>query len=359
MKSKGIRELVTDVHFDSVQIGDQTYTKVTGVAKRANHINLNRRYYSRDALSKAVDKASAMIKEGGLNGLMDHPGFFEGSKGSPKNTAIKWTDVKMQGDDVIVEGIVLKTAVGKDLQALIDAKVKIDLSTNVKGKTRYVRASEVDSTYQPKDAFVQVFDDLTFNTIDVVGDGADEYASLTMDALKEGIKTMTLEELKKDNPELYDAVLQEAAAKVEKSPKSSEGDDKILDEMVKLRKELDEERKLRLEAERRSLVDNLLAEAKLPELGKVSDIDLDARLRARLEDAALTAEDEKAARAAVSDIIAEQRALLGVGGDPQSKGGRSEDQSVGVRKGDNSAKQDAKTLNDRPTVASARGSFGL
>lgn len=351
MRPQDIRELITDVQFDEVQIGDKTFTKVSGVAKKADHVNLNRRYYSRDVLSKAVDAAQDKIKRGDLNGLMDHPGFFEGAKGSPKNTAIKWTDIKMVGDDVVVEGIVLKTAVGQDLQALVDAKVKIDLSTNVKGKTRYVKASEVDKTYQPADSFIQVFDELSFTTIDVVGGGADVYAGLTMDALKEGIKDMTLEELKKDNPELYAALLADAQA--ETKDNSNTADDKILDEVVKLRKELADEQKLRAEVERRALVDSILAEAQLPKLGKVEDIDLDARFRTRLENAAFAADSNDAAKVAVEDLVAEQRALLGAGGDPVSK----QSDGVGVRQGDNSSK--GKTEKTRAVVNSARGLFGL
>lgn len=352
MELSNVVEFVTDVQFTTVQDGTKSFTKVKGIAKRADHINKNKRFYPAATLTKAVGKAQDTVKAGGLIGLMDHPTMFEGSKGSPSKTAIKWTDIKMDGVNVVTEGIIVDTAAGRDLQALVDAEVRIELSTNVRGKVRYVKASELDKNYEQRDTFVQVFDELDFQTIDVVNGAADEYASLSLDSVREGIKSMTLEELKKDNPELYKQLLQDAAA--EAPAKAAAPDDKILDEIVKLRQELDAEKTKRAELERIGLVDAALAEAKLPALGKVSDIDLDARLRARLENAAKTAQDATAAKTAIADIIAEQRALLGAGGDPK----QVKDQAGGVRLGDNSKKTE-KPSGDRSTVNSARSTFGL
>ena len=351
MERAEIRELITDVQFVEETVQDKTFTKVKGIAKKANHINLNRRYYTKSALIDAVNKAQDKIKNGGLIGLMDHPSSFEGPKGSSSRTAIKWTDMRMVDDDVVVEGIVVETAAGKDLQALIDAKVKIDLSTNMRGQVRYVRASELDKSFEPQDAFIQVFDkDLTFNTIDVVNGGADQYAGLITDAFKEDVKSMTLDELKKDNPELYEALMAEARG-IDKT--ESKADDKILDEVVKLRQELDAERAKARDIQRRAIVDKALAEAKLPTLGKVGDIDLDARLRTRLDNAAISAEDDAAASAAVADIIAEQKALLGAGGDPKDS---SAADNVGVRPGSTASKA---VKSASSIVSAARGAFGL
>lgn len=353
---RAIVDVIEDVTFERVQDGDKSILKVKGTAKRADFINKNRRYYHQDVLSKSVDSIQDEVKAGGLIGLMEHPDLFEGPKGAPQKTAVKWTDVKMVGKDVLVEGVVVKTAAGRDLEALVDAKVKIGLSTNMRGSSRYVKASELDANYEPKDAYIQVFDAIDFNTIDVVNSPADGFASLAAkDSLEEELKDMTKEELKAKFPELYTSIADEAKAGGNAAGAADKAVDDLTAEVAKLRTENAKFQDQIKIGERKSVVDGLLADAELPKLGVVGKLDLDARFRKRLEDVAVAAEDVTQARDAVQELIEEQKALLGVGGDPKVSKDTVADNSPGVKRRTDDKKADAAA----PMVQSIRGDFGL
>ena len=64
-------------------------------------------------------------------------------------------------------------------------------------------------------------------------------------------------------------------------------------------------------AQRKAIADAALTEAKLPQLGKSGEIDLDARFKKQLEQAAISADTDEAAKAEVTTLIAERKALLG------------------------------------------------
>ncbi|MCA1807586.1 MAG: hypothetical protein LC687_07045, partial [Actinobacteria bacterium] len=216
-KMKTFTDVVDGLKFERVvdESGQSTLT-VKGVAKRADFVNKNRRYYPESVLKAAVDGIQDDVARGALVGLIRHPDPWsgEGSKGHVQMTAIKWTDIKMDGKDVLVEGLIVDTAAGKDLKALVDAKVHIGLSTNMKGAGKHVKAKDVDTTYQPADEYVMVFDQLDFQTIDVVNSPADVNASLLRDSFEEDLKVMDLEQLKTDNPELYKELMDAARAEV-------------------------------------------------------------------------------------------------------------------------------------------------
>lgn len=333
-------EYIEDVSFETVQDSDESQvTRIRGIAKRAGRINKNRRFYSRDSLSKAVENIQDEIQRGSLVGLIRHPNMAQGepAKGHPSMTAVKWTGLKMDGDDAVVEGIVVGTAAGRDLKALVDAKVKVGLSTNVKGSVKYVKARTVDESYADGNQLVQVIDDLEFQTIDVVNGPADQFASILTD--EEAIP-LTLEELKKNFPELYRQVQDEV-----------EKEEKVNDELVRVLAENKALKERVIRQERKALVDEALATADLPKVGSHNKVDYDKQFADGLLRAAQQEEDEDAAKTIIDNMIAERKVLL--------SGFQDEAKETGLpirRKAETPKKEEVK---ESSALRSIRASLGL
>jgi hypothetical protein len=192
------------------------------------------------------------------------------------------------------------------------------LSTNGVGSQKYLKAKELGlETADPEEYIAVIQDDYRFATIDIVNDPSNIFGQIAQESRQD----MTLEELKAKDPVAYAKLMAEAAleaAKVHPKPV-----DKAVDNNADI-KAL-ETRLIALEGEntalkqdkvlmlRKDIVTSALAEAKLPELGKSGDIDLDARFRKQLEIAALAAKTDGEAKTEVAEMIAERRALIGTG----------------------------------------------
>src|SRR5690606_31173100 len=132
-------------------------------------------------LAEAATAANEAAGRGELIGLLDHPDWFVGNKGSPAKTVIKWERVWMDGHELWGEGLLLDTTAGRDLDAQRKAKVRLGMSTNGLATSRFVKASELDPDIESSD-LVQVIESFELLTVDVVNDPATVGAAIAREA---------------------------------------------------------------------------------------------------------------------------------------------------------------------------------
>ncbi|GGN44177.1 hypothetical protein [Deinococcus daejeonensis] len=320
--------------------------RISGVAKEADKVNLNRRFFSLAVLTGMCAAAQDALKTGELYGLVQHPDpWYEGPKGLIQNVGIKYDRLWMDGPLLKFEGVVVATTQGRDLQAVLDAGVKVGMSTNVRGSARYLPAKEVDPEWPDPEETIQVVnDDARLVTIDAVMGPADLAGELNAaDSVREEDHVKDLAELKAKYPALYDQAV--AAGKQEAGANTLE--DQLASERTA---RLALEKKIQDDG-RKAIATKALTDANLPKLGKSGDIDLDARFEKRVTDAALRAENEDEARAEVAALIAERKVNTGAAQDEANNPGLDTTTTV----------QDAKktTGKSRSTFSAARRSFGL
>lgn len=188
---------------------------ITGRAAKTAIINKNRRFYSREVFEKSIGKAQTQLAEGSLVGELDHPDW----DASLKTTTIKFTRLFLEEDQgdperpfVAFEGIVLDNDHGRQLLSLLEAGVKVGMSTRGSGK-RHVGnvAGEEDVT---------IIDEFLLEGIDAVGNPSNQFAGIAHhegegdddDPSSEGDDMeLTLETLREKHPKLVEAIQQMTA----------------------------------------------------------------------------------------------------------------------------------------------------
>ena len=145
-------------------------------------------------------------------------------------------------------------------------------------------------------------------------------------------ENMTLEELKAENPTLYEALMAQARAEAEataraeghaagleegrtqaaqNAPKSG-GNSTLQDEVVRLRQTVERQQEETRAEKRKNIASSALERAALPKAGIVGEFDLDAEFRGDVERVALEAATDDDAKKAVDSKIAHRKAVMGV-----------------------------------------------
>ena len=175
------RDLTERVVFEEAPPDSGYLARLTATLTTGDEINRNGRYYPASVLADAATAANEAADRGELIGLLDHPDWFEGNKGSPAKTVVKWERVWMEGTALKGEGLLLDTANGRDLDAQRKAKVRLGLSTNGMAASRFVKANELDPDSESTD-LVQVVESFELLTVDVVNDPASVGAAINQEA---------------------------------------------------------------------------------------------------------------------------------------------------------------------------------
>ncbi|MFA5567596.1 MAG: hypothetical protein WC972_03010 [Trueperaceae bacterium] len=175
------RDLTERVMFEDAPPDSGYLARLTATLSTGDEINRNGRYYPVSVLADAAQEANKAADRGELIGLLDHPDWFEGNKGSPAKTVVKWERVWMDGAALKGEGLLLDTANGRDLDAQRKAKVRLGLSTNGMAASCFVKATELDPNSESTD-LVQVIESFELLTVDVVNDPASVGAAINREA---------------------------------------------------------------------------------------------------------------------------------------------------------------------------------
>ncbi len=185
--------------------------KIKGVASRGDIFNRNNRMYPTKVLKNVSEKVQPLIKKGKLTGQLDHPSFW-GGQGDLERTAIKFTNMWMEGNDLMFEGNVIPTTPGKELEAILRAKVGVGMSTRGYGTLLPFKKNGKEDS---KKRVVQ--DDYELYGVDAVLNESNQHSKIAQFENKEGgiDVELTLETLKAEHPEVVKELEQELTSKIE------------------------------------------------------------------------------------------------------------------------------------------------
>lgn len=179
--------------------------KVRAVGITADVVNGNRRRYPRAVLAAAVAGLNEHLHESAGQGRLVAVGEVEhpSDKGGRPNlleTVVKWEAASLNSaGHVLLEGVILPTANGKDISVLVENGVPVGVS--MRGYGSWEPVQEAGQT-------IQQVTELTITGFDLVSQPSDPNGRLTESQQEK--KTVTLEELLellKTKPELREALL--------------------------------------------------------------------------------------------------------------------------------------------------------
>ena len=124
-------DLLTEQEKKLVKEGKATF--LTGVMQKCDTVNGNGRVYPRNVLEKEIKNYKKIVDERRALGELDHP---DDSVINLKNASHMVIDIWMDGDSVMGKVQVLGTPAGQVLKALVDAGVKLGISSRGLGSTK-------------------------------------------------------------------------------------------------------------------------------------------------------------------------------------------------------------------------------
>jgi len=176
--------------------------RIKAIGVTAGIVNGNRRRYPRAVLADAVQRLNSKLNESAgqgrllLTGEAEHPSD-KGGKANILETVFRWDAVSLNAaGQVVLEGAIIPTSKGRDLQAIAESGVPIKLSQRGYGEMTTIKESG------------QTINEVTYLEItgyDAVANPSDPTAGLTeSQQSQEKKKTMNLEELLKQLAESPD-----------------------------------------------------------------------------------------------------------------------------------------------------------
>lgn len=164
------------------------------IGGKAGIVNRNRRFYSQTVYELAVERAKPLIASGQFLGEVDHP-----YAGTLRGAAFRITRLYMDGDLMKAEAIVLDTAGGKHLKALLDGGVGVAISTRGYGSAKF-ETMKVNG--EDKEVAV-IQNDFRLEGIDAVLFPSNPSGAVTRhENSQHKENSMTLEQLRQEHPEL-------------------------------------------------------------------------------------------------------------------------------------------------------------
>lgn len=149
-ESKGAK-IVEDFGYLALDESSGKPRRIKATGLTAGVINGNRRRYSPAVVKRAVEEAQSHLNESlgqgrlQLLGEVEHPST-KGGRPNLFETVFKWDQISFDGRQVLLEGNILSTAKGKDVQALLEGGVQVPLSQRAYGDVVTVKedGSQVD-----------------------------------------------------------------------------------------------------------------------------------------------------------------------------------------------------------------------
>lgn len=184
--------------------GDGKHLHIQGIATRADIMNSEGQVYPLSVWEKNIPKMNEQAQAGKFLGKLEHPNREQGLV----DAAIKFNKFWLQGSDIMFDATVIPTEPhGKNLQAMIEAGVQIDISSRGYGSVK-------QSKWRGQDAKI-IQDDFTCVGMDAVLHGA-SFGSRVTDTYYQSQNNPTHEEnaeMSKQNQSAADraTMLQNAA----------------------------------------------------------------------------------------------------------------------------------------------------
>lgn len=184
--------------------GDGRRVRAIGIT--ADVVNGNQRRYRRYVLASAVEQLNNHLHESAGQGRLiatgeaEHP-LDKSGRSSLLETVVKWEAASLDSaGKVLLEGAILPTSKGKDIQVLVEHGVPVGVSMRGYGSSVFVQESGQT---------VQEVTELTITGFDLVAQPSDPNGRL-LESQQGEAKAMNLEELLKllqEKPELREALL--------------------------------------------------------------------------------------------------------------------------------------------------------
>jgi len=219
--------------------GDGGPRKIKAVGITADVVNGNGRRYPRRVLAEAVARLNSHLHESNgqgnfiATGEAEHP-TDKGGRASILETVVKWQTASLDAPGrVLLEGVILPTAKGRDVQVLVENGVPIGVSMRGYGSSR---------TVQESGESVTEVTELTIRGFDLVAQPSDPNGAITEAEADQG-GANTLQEATNVNEEERKA-LEEANRKaqqeLEEAKKALADQAKTLEEAQRAQAELAE-----------------------------------------------------------------------------------------------------------------------
>ena len=201
--------------FEEAEVVDEATGKkakkftVEAVVQKADVPNKNNRVYPRAVLEREVARFQTMIDESHAFGEADHP---DGMTSSVARVAAVFTKIWMEDDGTVkAKAVIPETQVGKDVQAIIRAGGRPGWSSRGAGSVDPVTKDGVTLDVVQEDFRLKTFDCVINQSVP---------GAVTQKATMEqeiGSMKLTLESLKADHSDVYEAVKAEIEKTFEES----------------------------------------------------------------------------------------------------------------------------------------------
>lgn len=229
-----------------VESGEGKPFKIKATGIEVDTKNENNRRYPKAVELRALQKLSPKLNEsagqgrafvmqpGQLLGEADHPSDKATTRPLLLETVVKWEQVSLPDKRVILEGTIIPTSKGRDVQALIEAGIPIGVSQRAYGES-----SIVDEGGQRIEEII----DLVITGFDLVLEPSSGILDVEKtESVKHKEDNVTLEELLKKHPELKESIETMSKAQVkqlltEKALEERQNEDKAIREALGLKED--------------------------------------------------------------------------------------------------------------------------
>ena len=218
---------------EATQAGGGRKVKAIGIT--ADVINANGRRYPRRVLAEAVSKLNGHLHESNgqgqfvTTGEAEHPSD-KGQRANILETVVKWQAASLDAPGkVLLEGVILPTAKGRDVQVLVEAGVPIGVSMRGYGTSR---------TIQLDGESVQEVTELTIKGFDLVAQPSDPNGAIVEAQQDEGTPVQETTTVTEEEKKALEEAQRKLQAELEESKKALADQAKQLEEAQKAQAEL-------------------------------------------------------------------------------------------------------------------------
>ena len=211
--------------------------KVKAVGITADVVNGNGRRYPRKVLAEAVARLNGHLHESNgqgnfiATGEAEHP-TDKGQRASILETVVKWQTASLDAPGrVLLEGVILPTAKGRDVQVLVENGVPIGVSMRGYGASRPV---------QLDGETVQEVTELTIRGFDLVAQPSDPNGAITEAAQEQGEQLQEKKTVNEEERKALEEAQRKAQQELEEAKKALADQAKQLEEAQKAKAELEE-----------------------------------------------------------------------------------------------------------------------
>jgi hypothetical protein len=174
----------------------------------ADVVNGNKRFYSRDVIEAMVADWQPYLRESRgqgrlmiLTGEVEHPSDKGKKRPEFLETVVRWDNLDWDGNRLNIEGDLILTSKGRDVETLMEAGV------NPGGSIRGIGESKIEKVNGEK---VEIMEWVSMNAADLVGDPSFINTAALQESINQSSEDeMSLEELLKllkDHPEAFEGI---------------------------------------------------------------------------------------------------------------------------------------------------------